>query len=168
MKKISLRILGLLTLSTVLLLCACETTGPVAATGEVKPVVAFVDIDQFDKDLSQSLNGQLAQVEVPFYDHTSPNKMPDRMKTWLNHVELTGGHIIVEEPPSSSGVTAKNPFLIFSIINAIKTMSEASKKASEEKNYFSATKGHDVKVVLKKNSDNENVVDKIIFVKSAS
>ena len=166
MKKISLRILGLLTLSTVLLLCACETTGPVAATGEVKPVVAFVDIDQFDKDLSQSLNGQLAQVEVPFYDHTSPNKMPDRMKTWLNHVELTGGHIIVEEPPSSSGVTAKNPF--FSIINAIKTMSDASKKASQEKNYFSATKGHDVKVVLKKNSENESVVEKIIFVKSAS
>ena len=133
MKKISLRILGLLTLSTVLLLCACETTGPVAATGEVKPVVAFVDIDQFDKDLSLSLNGQLAQVEVPFYDHTSPNKMPDRMKTWLNHVELTGGHIIVEEPPSSSGVTAKNPFLIFSIINAIKTMSEASRKRLRRK-----------------------------------
>ena len=90
------------------------------------------------------------------------------MKTWLNHVERTGGHILVEEPPSSSGVTAKNPFLIFSIINAIKTLSEASQKAAAEKNYFSATKGHDVKVVLKRNSDNETVVDKIIFLKSAS
>jgi hypothetical protein len=155
-------------LTALLVLTGCETTGPVATDGVARPVVSFVDLDQFDKDLSLSLNAQLAQVEVPFYDHTSPNKMPERMKTWLNHVERTGGHILVEEPPSSSGVTAKNPFLIFSIINAIKTLSEASQKAAAEKNYFSATKGHDVKVVLKRNSDNETVVDKIIFLKSAS
>lgn len=131
------------------------------------PVVAFIDLDKFDSQLATSLSAGLSQVEVPFLERVSPNKIPERMKIWLNHIEKNGGRIQVQEPPSSSGVTAKNPFLIFGIINALKTLNDLAIKAAEEKNFFANIKGHDAKVVLSHNTENEVVVDRVIFVKSA-
>ena len=147
-------------------LSAC-TAVPTAQIMEVSsPVVAFIDLDKFDRQLSTSLSASLPQVEVPFFERVSPNKIPERMKVWLNHIESNGGRIQVQEPPSSSGVTAKNPFLIFSIINALKTLSDFSAKEAKEQNFFQHIKGHDAKVILSHNADNEVVVEKIIFVKS--
>ncbi len=160
-----------LVLSALMLMLSACTTAPNAASAppaEVSaPVVAFIDLDKFDRQLSSALSAQLPQVEVPFLERVSPNKIPERMKVWLNHIETNGGRIQVQEPPSSSGVTAKNPFLIFSIINALKTLSDLSAKESKEKNFFQYIKGHDAKVILSHNADNEVVVDKIIFVKSS-
>lgn len=147
---------------------AC-TTPPELNKSEVSsPVVAFIDLDKFDHALAASLASGLSTVEVPFHERVSPNKIPERMKTWLNHIEKNGGRIQVQEPPSSSGVTAKNPFLIFSIINALKTLNDLSVKAAQEKNFFSNIKGHDAKVILSHNSETEVVVDRVIFVKSST
>ena len=155
-------------LSSLLLILSGCATAPNAPSAEVtSPVVAFIDLDKFDRQLSSSLSAQLPEVEVPFLERVSPNKIPERMKVWLNHIENNGGRIQVQEPPSSSGVTAKNPFLIFSIINALKTLSDLSAKDAQEKNFFQHIKGHDAKVILSHNADNEVVVDRIIFVKSS-
>jgi len=155
-------------LSSLLLILSGCATAPNAPSAEVdSPVVAFIDLDKFDRQLSSSLSAQLPQVEVPFLERVSPNKIPERMKVWLNHIESNGGRIQVQEPPSASGVTAKNPFLIFSIINALKTLSDLSIKDAREKNFFQHIKGHDAKVILSHNADNEVVVDRIIFVKSS-
>jgi hypothetical protein len=150
------------------LLAACETNPPIANTQEAAPEVAFLDLDKFDHQLAQSLSSPLKEVNVPLLEHVSPNKMPERLKVWLNHVEKNGGKIQVQEPPSSSGVTAKNPFLIFSLINAMKTLNDLSKKAENEKNFFSNVQGHDVKIMLANNANNEVVVQKLVFLKTAA
>lgn len=148
-------------------LTACTPLPQVNKAETSSPVVAFIDLDKFDSQLATSLSAGLPQVEVPFLERVSPNKIPERMKIWLNHIEKNGGRIQVQEPPSSSGVTAKNPFLIFGIINALKTLNDLAIKAAEEKNFFANIKGHDAKVVLSHNTENEVVVDRVIFVKSA-
>lgn len=149
-------------------LIACTAVPEVNKTETSSPVVAFIDLDKFDHELASSLSAGLQQVEVPFRERVSPNKIPERMKVWLNHLEKNGGRIQVQEPPSSSGVTAKNPFLIFSIINALKTLNDLSVKAAQEKNFFSNIKGHDAKVILGHNTDNEVVVEKVILVKAGT
>jgi hypothetical protein len=149
-------------------LTACTSLPAVNKTEASSPVVAFIDLDKFDNQLATSLSAGLTQVEVPFLERVSPNKIPERMKVWLNHIEKNGGRIQVQEPASTSGVTAKNPFLIFGIINALKTLNDLSVKAAEEKNFFSNVKGHDAKVILGHNADKEVVVDRVIFVKAAT
>lgn len=159
---------GLLVGSLLVLLSACETNPPIATNQEVAPVVAFLDMDKFDHQLAQSLSSPLQEVNVPLLERVSPNKMPERLKAWLNHVEKNGGKIQVQEPPSSSGVTAKNPFLIFSLINAMKTLSVVSEKAEKEKNLFANVQGHDVKILLTNNANNEVVVERLVFLKTAA
>jgi hypothetical protein len=165
-KTVSLHALILIAMLNTLGAC---TTPPELNKAEVSsPVVAFIDLDKFDHALATSLASGLNTVEVPFRERVSPNKIPERMKAWLNHVEKNGGRIQVQEPPSASGVTAKNPFLIFSIINALKTLNDMSVKAAQEKNFFSNIKGHDAKVILGYNADNEVVVDKVILTKTTT
>jgi hypothetical protein len=166
MKKVSLHALILISLLGTL--CACTTPPELNKTEVSSPVVAFIDLDKFDHELATSLSAGLSQVEVPFRERVSPNKIPERMKVWLNHLERQGGRIQIQEPHSTSGVTAKNPFLIFSIINALKTLNDLSVKAAQEKNFFSNIKGHDAKVILAYNPDNEIVVDKVILTKTTT
>jgi hypothetical protein len=94
--------------------------------------------------------------------------MPPRIQQWVSHLEKNGGKIQLVEPPSESGVTAKDPFLIFSLINAIRSMLPIAEQAQSEKNYYMNTKDRDIKVMLVRNANNEVVVDKLVFVKKAS
>jgi len=93
--------------------------------------------------------------------------MPERMKVWVNFVEKNGGKIQMSEPQSSSGVTSKNPFLLFSVINAIRTLVTLEQKTEKEK-VLAAAKGHDVKILLAYNAQNEVVIDKIVFAKKGA
>jgi hypothetical protein len=159
-------------LSIVLLAClalsACETNPSAKSPqDDAAPIVAFLDADKFDHQLSASLAAPMTEITVPFYDKVSPNNMPERMKVWVNQVEKSGGKIQMSEPPSSSGVTSKNPFLIFSVINAIRTLITLEQKAEKEK-VFASAKGHDVKILLAYNAQNEVVIDKIVFAKKGA
>ena len=117
-----------------LALSACETNPPTkSAQEDAAPIVAFLDADKFDHQLSASLAAPMAEITVPFYDKVSPNNMPERMKVWVNQVEKSGGKIQMTEPTSSSGVTSKNPFLLFSVINAIRTLVTLEQKSEKEK-----------------------------------
>jgi hypothetical protein len=157
-----------LILAACLVISACETNPAVKSSQvDAAPIVAFLDADKFDNELSASLSAPMTEVTVPFYDKVSPNNMPERIKVWVNYIEKNGGKIQMTEPTSSSGVTAKNPFLIFSMINAIKTLVTLEQK-SEKAKVLAAAKGHDVKILLAYNAKNEIVIDKIVFAKKGA
>lgn len=157
-----------LLLAGCLAISACETNPPVKSSQvDAAPIVAFLDADKFDNELSASLSAPITEVTVPFYDKVSPNQMPERIKVWVNYIEKNGGKIQMTEPTSSSGVTAKNPFLIFSMINAIRTLVTLEQK-SEKAKVLASAKGHDVKILLAYNAQNEVVIDKIVFAKKGA
>ena len=146
----------------------CETNAPLKISADdALPIVAFMDVDRFDHQLAASLASAMVEVSVPFYDQVSPNKMPERMKMWVNHVEKNGGKIQMVEPPSSSGITAKDPFLLLSLINAIRSLVMIEGKLEKERVVFSTSKNRDMKVMLARNTNNEVVIDKIIFIKTS-
>jgi len=147
-------------------LVGCETTPTVKSDLTPPPKeVAFLDGDHFDSKLGDSLSFDHDEVSIKLYDKFSPNKMPPRIQKWISHLEKNGGKIQMVEPQSESGVTAKDPFLIFSLINAIKSMLPIAEQVQSEKNYYLNTKDRDVKVMLARNPNNEVVVDRLIFVK---
>jgi len=148
------------------LLSGCETA-PIVKSDRTPPPneVAFLDGDSFDNNLVESLSFDHAEVSIKLYDKFSPNKMPPRIQKWVSHLEKNGGKIQMVEPPSESGVTAKDPFLIFSLINAIRSMLPLADQVQSEKNYYMNTKDRDVKFVLARNANNEVVVDRLVFVK---
>jgi hypothetical protein len=155
-----------LLISCLVLLAGCETT-PIVKSDQTPPPkeVAFLDGDNFDHKLGDSLAFDHEEVSVKIYDKFSPNKMPPRIQQWVSHLEKNGGKIQLVEPPSESGVTAKDPFLIFSLINAIRSMLPIAEQVQSEKNYYTNTKDRDVKVLLARNANNEVVVDRLVFVK---
>ena len=147
-------------------LVGCETTPTVKSDQTPPPKeVAFLDGDHFDSKLGDSLSFDHDEVSIKLYDKFSPNKMPPRIQKWISHLEKNGGKIQMVEPQSESGVTAKDPFLIFSLINAIRSMLPLAEQVQSEKNYYTNTKDRDVKVMLARNSSNELVVDRLVFVK---
>ena len=147
----------------------CETTPTVKSDRTPPPnEVAFLDGDSFDNNLVDSLSFDHDEVSIKFYDKFSPNKMPPRIQQWVSHLEKNGGKIQMVEPPSESGVTAKDPFLILSLINAIRSMLPLAEQVQSEKNYYLNTKDRDIKFLLARNSNNEVVIDKLVFVKKVS
>ena len=150
----------------VTLLTGCETTPTVKSDQPPPPKeVAFLDGDSFDNKLVDSLSFDHDEVSIKLYDKFSPNKMPPRIQKWVSHLEKNGGKIQMVEPPSESGVTAKDPFLIFSLVNAIKSMLPLAEQVQSEKNYYMNTKDRDVKFILVRNAKNEVVIDRLVFVK---
>jgi len=163
-KKISIRLL--IVSSCIALMAGCETTPTVKSDQTPPPKeVAFLDGDNFDNKLGDSLAFDHDEVSIKLYDKFSPNKMPPRIQKWVSHLEKNGGKIQMVEPPSESGVTAKDPFLIFSLINAIRSMLPIAEQVQSEKNYYTNTRDRDVKVLLARNANNEVVIDRLVFVK---
>lgn len=148
------------------LLTGCETTLIVKSDRTPPPnEVAFLDGDSFDNKLVDSLSFNHDEVSIKLYDKFLPNKMPPRIQKWVSHLEKNGGKIQMVEPPSESGVTAKDPFLIFSLVNAIRSMLPLAEQVQSEKNYYMNTRDRDVKFILSRNSKNEVVIDRLVFVK---
>lgn len=148
------------------LLTGCETT-PIVKSDRTPPPneVAFLDGDSFDNKLVDSLSFNHDEVSIKLYDKFLPNKMPPRIQKWVSHLEKNGGKIQMVEPPSESGITAKDPFLIFSLVNAIRSMLPLAEQVQSEKNYYMNTRDRDVKFILSRNSKNEVVIDRLVFVK---
>lgn len=163
-KKIAIHIL--IVTSCIALLVGCETN-PTVKSDQTPPSkeVAFLDGDNFDNKLGDSLSFDHEEVSIKFYDKFSPNKMPPRIQQWVSHLEKNGGKIQMVEPLSESGVTAKDPFLIISLINAIRSMLPIAGQLESEKNYYMNTRNRDVKFMLARNANNEVVIDRLVFVK---
>ena len=157
---------ALVVTSFMALLTGCETTPTLKSDQSPPPKqVAFLDGDNFDNKLVDSLSFDHDEVSIKLYDKFSPNKMPPRIQKWVSHLEKNGGKIQMVEPPSEPGVTAKDPFLILSLVNAIRNMLPLAEQVQSEKNYYMNTRDRDVKFILSRNAKNEVVIDRLVFVK---
>jgi len=150
---------------TVALICAliaCESNPTQPANPHPpKAELQFVDLQGFDRDLAGSLSAPLPKVEVAFYDRITPSALPERLQHWMASVESSGGTVKVVAP--STGITAKNPFLLMSAVSSLwsasKTVKEASKQAQ-----FKAAEAYDAEIILKQDDKSGTVVDKVVFV----
>jgi len=115
------------------LMSACATKTTAESTAPPRGDIRFLDVQSFDQTLAQSLGASLDTVSVSFYDKLTPSQLPERIQNWMAAVEANGGKVQVQQPPSSSGMTAKSPFLIVSglvsLWSAKKTLEEIQKKS---------------------------------------
>jgi hypothetical protein len=146
-------------------LAGCESLPTQAASSAPpKSQVQFVDLQDFDRDLGQSLSAPLPSVDVAFYDRVTPSALPERLQKWMASVEAGGGTVKVTQPPST--VTAKNPFLLISLIHTIWVASKSAKEYSQNAQY-KAAQAYDAEIKLKVDDKGDTVVDKVAFVRRA-
>lgn len=164
MKK-TLELLATLTLSTLLVTSTgCSSDTPLSRVYQADEMVPFIDLDRFDRQLSQSLASPLSQVNVPLLERVPPSQIPGRLKVWLNAIEKAGGKVLVQDPPNESSSEPKNPFLIFTLLNNLENKN-SSTQTYAHKDLLTSTKDHNVKVFLIFNASNEVVVEKVTFTK---
>ena len=145
------------------LLSACASNMPVTADkAPAKSELMFVDLQSFDRELTASLSDSFPRVEVAFFDRITPSALPDRLQHWMVSVEAGGGSVKVLPPKPS--VTAKNPFLIISLITSLWSVSDMLKSMSNQSHYKSAQK-FDVEILLKIDEKGDSVVDRVVFLK---
>lgn len=150
-------------LSLLLLASACSTPSP-NGSGSIEPKqkLSFIDINNFDRELTASLNAPLDAVDVVFYEKVSPNKMPERLQKWISAVERSGGNVKVETPPNEP--TPRSVMTILSLLgsaySAIKN--QVTPKPEE---FLSSTKGRNAVISLERGANGELLVEKVRFVK---
>ncbi len=154
--------LALLSLVTALLLGACASSPMAEPPGPALAKVQFLDLQGFDRQLSDSLGAPLPQVSVGFVDVVKPSAMPERLQKWMAAVEAGGGKVTVTPPKSS--VQAKG---LFALVSAATTVWSASKMASSLANdaQFRSAKAYNAEIVLKADASGDSVIDQVIFVK---
>ena len=146
-----------------LLLNACATNSPIAqSNNEPKQKLSFIDIGNFDRELTNSLKGNVESVDVIFYEKISPNKIPERLQKWIAAVERSGGNVKVETPPNEP--TPKSAMTILSLLG---TAYSAIKNhiASQPESFLSSTKGRNAVISLERGANGELLVEKVRFVK---
>lgn len=141
----------------VLTACANTSTAPVPA----EKSLSFLDVQSFDARMSASLNAQLPEVKVKFYDRVSPSALPERVQNWMAAVENNGGRVSVVPPKST--LTAKNPFLLIGAISSLWSASRTAQEISREAR-FKAAAQYDARVVLGTDDNGQSVVDHLEFV----
>lgn len=141
-------------------LSGCNSNPTVADNSSPKPRIEFVDLQGFDRDLSSSFSADLPIVDVAFYEPVTPNALPERLQTWMASVESGGGHIKVTPAPGS--VTAKDPFLLLSLVSSLWSAGTAAADMAR-KIQFRSAQSYDANIVLKLNDRGQSVIDKVVF-----
>ena len=143
--------------------CANSPNEPPAAlsAAAVKSELQFLDVQSFDRELAGALAAPLPKVDVSFYDHVTPSALPERLQNWLTSVEAGGGTVKVTPPKSE--ITAKDPFLLVSLVSSLWSATKMT-KAAVQSSHFRFARNYDVEVVLKEDDKGQNVVDKLVFV----
>jgi hypothetical protein len=146
-----------------LLLNACATNSPIAqSNNEPKQQLSFIDIGNFDRELTNSLKGNVNSVDVIFYEKVSPNKIPERLQKWIAAVERSGGNVKVETPPNEP--TPKSAMTILSLLGtAYSTIKNHI--ASQPESFLSSTKGRNAIISLERGANGELLVEKVRFIK---
>lgn len=140
--------------------CGIDPTLP-ASSGPPKPELQFVDLQSFDRDLTQSLQAPLPKVDVAFYDKVTPSALPERLQPWMAAVEAGGGSVKVVPPKPA--LASRSPFLLISAISSIWSASKIAKELALKGQYKTA-QAFDAEIQLKLDEKGESVVDKVVFV----
>lgn len=144
-------------------LSACQTNAAAQSGDDApKPALAFVDLQGFDSELSQSLGAPLPTVQVSFYDKITPSALPLRLQTWLSSVEAGGGKVKVVPPKSD--ISAKDPFMLLSLASSLWSASKVAKEMAV-KAQFNAAQAYNVELILKDDGTGQSVVDRVVFVR---
>ena len=152
---------SLLAVAVTLALAACETSPALpAAAGPAKAQLQFIDLQDFDRDLSNALTAPLPKVEIGFYNRITPSALPDRLQRWMGAVEAGGGQVKVVSPPPA--IAAKSPTLLISIASSIWSASKMVKEIAAQ-NQFKAAGAFDAQIILKLNSQGDSEVDRVVF-----
>ena len=150
-------------LSFVLLVSACSTPSPTGPIGkEPKQKLSFIDIGNFDRELTAALNAPLDSVDVVFYEKVSPNKIPERLQKWISAVERTGGTVKVESPPNEP--TPRNVMTILSLLGTAYSATK-NQVTLQPESFLLSTKGRNAVISLERGTNGELLVEKIRFVK---
>lgn len=150
-------------LMAVISLSACQTNATAQTSNEApKPAIAFVDLQGFDAELSQSLAAPLPNVQVSFYDKVTPSALPLRLQTWLSSVEAGGGKVKVIPPKSD--ISAKDPFLLMSLASSLWSASKMAKEMAV-KAQFNAAQAYNAELVLKDDGTGQSVIERVVFVR---
>ena len=153
----------LLSITALAFLLGCTTPSDrQAQQASANSTVGFVDIEKFDHDLTSSFDASFEEVDVVFYDKTSPNKIPPRMQKWIAAVEKNGGIVKVAPPPNE--LTPKDPFALFGLFGSLFSSAKTLFEVREESR-FEKVKGRDAVINLARNSAGEVVVEKVNFIK---
>lgn len=141
-------------------IAGCNSNPSTAESASPKPRIEFVDLQGFDRDLSNSFSAALPSVDVAFYEPVTPNALPERLQSWMASVESGGGNIKVT--PAPGAVTAKDPFLLLSVVSSLwsagTTAAEMARKIQ-----FRSAQSYDANIVLKLNERGQSVIDKVVF-----
>lgn len=143
-------------LSLSMLLAACTNLNPLPA----KPLLEFVDLSSFDRELNSALTAKLNNVNVTVVNNVNATQIPERMQAWLHAVEAGGGTVTVSPPKST--VVAKNPLLLLTIVSGVWN---GIKAAQALKNYeaHKSARVYDAEIVLKISEKGDRLIDKVIF-----
>jgi hypothetical protein len=151
-------------LSLLLLINACSTPSSLTVLGENEPKkqLSFIDIGNFDRELTNSLKGHLDSVDVIFYEKVSPNKIPERLQKWIAAVERSGGNIKIETPPNEP--TPKSAMTILSLLGTAYSTIK-NHMASQPESFLYSTKGRNAVISLERGANGELLVEKVRFIK---
>ncbi len=83
--------------------------------------IDFIDTDNFDTRLSNSLNANLSTITVTMMIPTTVNDIPKRLSKWLSAVQERGGEVEVE--PKTKSVAS----VVAILFSLIETYAPASK-----------------------------------------
>jgi len=150
-------------LSLLLFINACSTTTlPSLAENKPKQKLDFIDIANFDRELTSSLSSHISSVEVMFYEKVSPNKIPERLQKWIAAVERSGGQVKIEAPANEP--TPKFAMTILSLLGTT-YLSIKNHIDSQPEDFLSSSKGRNAVISLERGTKGEVLVAKIRFVK---
>ncbi len=129
---------------SLLILTACEPKPTEAPSSYLK----YIDTNQFDQKLSQSMQQNEREIEIAALSPFSTNNIPERLNNWLSVISDNGGKIKTE-PAEGERALGKALKLIFDSF-------------LYQGKYQPAAK-YDAKLIYRRNESGEAMIEKVIF-----
>lgn len=142
---------------TMFVLLACQTS----VVTSPKDSVRFIDLRQFDDELSLSLHRVGSPIEVNFISLPTPNDIPPRLGKWISGVSATGGKVDVVL--SEDELVARSPLALIGIAASIVKSANTLLSSQRDSNRESLLKNRDVKLHLVRDSQGTLRIVRVVF-----
>ncbi len=134
----------ILTTTLIILLTACQSNPTKSPSSYLK----YIDTNQFDQQLSQSMQQDEPEIEIETLSPFSSNNIPERLNNWLSMITQNGGKVKTE-PAEGERVLGTIKLIFNSIYNLGK--------------YEPAAK-YDAKLIYRRNESGAAMIEKVIFI----
>ena len=138
-------------------LSACQSIDVMAP----KESVRFIDLRQFDDELSFSLRSVSSPIEVDFISLPTPNDIPARLERWISAVGASGGKVEVVLPEDE--LVSRNPLALIGLAASIAKSAESLIARQRDSNRESLLRNRDVKVYLTRDPQGSLRIAKVVF-----